>query len=114
MRPSHSAHVLTSQIEILSSLFLRHRKQQQAFALWRRPGSIEKHFLVCTQSVTEISEFLIEDSSPGFVFAPFDTTKNKFFLTADRVYSFSDRDPLEHKFTQNEFTELTTAFSAEE
>jgi len=114
MRLSHSAHALTSQVEILSSLFLRHRKQQQAFALWRQPGSIQKHFLVCTQNVLEINEFLIEDSQPGFVFAPFDTTKNKLFLTADRVYSFSDHDPLEHKFTQKEFTELTTAFSAEE
>lgn len=114
MRPSSSVHTRTSQAEILSSLFLRHCKQQQGFALWRQPGSAEKHFLVCTGGVLETNEFFIEDSSPGFVFAPFDTAKKKLFLTADLVYSFSDNDRLENKFTDKELLELTSAFYAEE
>jgi isochorismate synthase len=112
MRHSSSGPTFTSRTEILSSLFLRHCRQRHAFALWRRPGSTEKHFLVCASGVREMNEFLIEDSSPGFVFAPFDIKKNKLYLTADVVYSFSDFESLQHQFTEKERKELINEFNS--
>ncbi|HZX74857.1 MAG TPA: chorismate-binding protein, partial [Cyclobacteriaceae bacterium] len=72
-----------------------------------------KHFLVCTEGVQELDELFIEESRPGFVFAPFDTSKKKLFLTADIVYSFSSHDPLEGKFSEKELHELNHEFQKE-
>src|SRR5689334_11355535 len=109
----HSVSVHTSQTEILSSLFLRHGKSGHAFTLWREPGSTEKHFLVCTSGVQALNDLFIEDSKPGFAFAPFDNKKKKLFLSADIVHSFSAANPLENKFSEKELHELTTEFQKE-
>src|SRR5690349_12897213 len=110
MRFSNSVHTLSCQAEILSSLFLHHRKQGHSFTLWRLPDSSEKHFLVCTGDILETGELLLEDSRPGFVFAPFDTSKNKFFLSADIVYSFKGDDTLEGRISQEDLLKMKDGF----
>lgn len=106
MRVSYPVHTLTDQTEILSSLLARHRREGHAFSLWREPGSSEKKLLVCTKGVLELDELLLEEITPGFAFAPFDSAKMKLYLTADVVYHFHDHPSLENQFTAEELLEL--------
>ena len=59
-----------------------------AFTLWRMPHSAEKVLFICNHGVVELDEVNVEESEPGFIFAPFQPTLKKLFLKADLVFKF--------------------------
>jgi isochorismate synthase len=59
-----------------------------AFSLWRMPRSEEKILFVCNTGTVELDEVNLEESGPGFVFAPFQPDQKKVFLKADLIYKF--------------------------
>ena len=66
-----------------------------SFAFWRKPQSNEKVLFVCNQGVTEHDELNLEESEPGFVFAPFRPDGKKIFLRADLVFKFQGEEIIE-------------------
>lgn len=60
-----------------------------AFTLWRMPASTEKVLFICNSGVVELDEVSVEDSEPGFIFAPFQPTEKKIFLKAELVFKFN-------------------------
>ena len=66
-----------------------------AFTLWRMPNSSEKVLFICNSGVVELDEVTIEDSEPGFVFAPFQPNQKKLFLKAELVFKFKGNGQIE-------------------
>lgn len=60
-----------------------------AFALWRLPNDPVKNLILSYCAKILEPKATIEDLSSGFIFAPFDETKPRYYLHADRVFSFS-------------------------
>jgi len=59
-----------------------------SFLFWRLPESAEKTLIVCNSGPVMQSEIALEQSKPGFAFAPFDPTREKFFFNADLIFRF--------------------------
>lgn len=74
--------------QVIKDILLQTLEQGGSFALWRKPQSNEKVLFVCNQGVTEQDEVNLEESEPGFVFAPFKPDAKKIFLRADLVFKF--------------------------
>lgn len=60
------------------------------FALWRLPESKEKHLLISHQYINLTHEAIIEDQPAGFIFSPFDRTRESIFLPANFHFVFED------------------------
>ncbi|NOT73819.1 MAG: chorismate-binding protein [Cyclobacteriaceae bacterium] len=58
-----------------------------SFSLWRCPHS-STIYLAATDKPQLLSEISIEEIAPGFLFSPFDPSKEKIHLAADELYSF--------------------------
>ena len=65
-------------------------KEGNAVSLWKMPNSNEKHLIICAGSPLPIEDISLEETATGFIFAPFDNTKNKLFFTGDIIHSFKD------------------------
>ncbi len=74
--------------QVVKAIVLQTLEQGGSFALWRKPQSNEKVLFVCNQRVIEQDEVNLEESAPGFVFAPFKPDAKKIFLRADLVFKF--------------------------
>jgi isochorismate synthase len=76
-----------SQREFLSHALSSCFDSNFSFALWRLPHSDTVHFAASNrpEKVTEVN---LEESTPGFIFAPFDPAREKIFLPADEFFSF--------------------------
>ena len=61
----------------------------QSFTLWRMPDSDEKTLLI-SGVVSKADDFILEESVPGFVFAPFRPDKKKIFFPADQIFRFKN------------------------
>ena len=61
-----------------------------ALTMWKMPNSNEKHLLICTEGVNQILDISLEETSTGFIFSPFDNTKNKLFFKGNVIHSFKD------------------------
>jgi isochorismate synthase len=66
----------------------RSLEQGGAFALWRLPNSEEKVLFICNEGIVELDKVNVEDSTPGFIFAPFQPNQKKLFLKAALVFHF--------------------------
>jgi isochorismate synthase len=66
-----------------------------AFSLWRMPQTQEKVLFISTTGVTELDSVNLEESEPGFIFAPFRPDQKKVFLKADLVFKFKNDTLLE-------------------
>lgn len=75
---------------LLPMLIRNALEEGNAVTLWRMPNSSEKHLLICTEGVTQLPDISLEETSPGFVFSPFDNTKNKLFFRGNVIHSFND------------------------
>ncbi|MEO8473143.1 MAG: chorismate-binding protein [Chryseolinea sp.] len=72
----------------LASLINNAVDKQFAVALWRLPQQKVSH-LILSKEITKLNrESNLEDLTSGFIFAPFDTTKDRLFLKADYAFSF--------------------------
>lgn len=71
-------------------LLLNHAAENNySFALWRLPNTAVKNLIVSYTAKILEPKAIVEDLASGFVFAPFDKTKNRYFLPADLLFSFS-------------------------
>jgi isochorismate synthase len=66
-----------------------------SFMFWRLPDSNEKKLIVCNSGAVGQDEISLEDSKPGFAFAPFDPKQNKFFFNADLIFRFKGHELIE-------------------
>lgn len=58
-----------------------------SFALWRLPATTTVHFAASLKPVTT-HDVNLEETEPGFLFAPFDPGKKKVFLPADESFRY--------------------------
>lgn len=61
-----------------------------SFALWRSPNDSVKNLIVSYTAKTLEPKAILEDLAPGFIFAPFDKTKGRYYLPADMMFHFSE------------------------
>lgn len=61
-----------------------------SFALWRSPNDSVKNLIVSYTAKTLEPKAILEDLAPGFIFAPFDKTKSRYYLPADMMFHFSE------------------------
>lgn len=61
-----------------------------SFALWRAPNDSVKNLIVSYTAKTLEPKAILEDLAPGFIFAPFDKTKSRYYLPADIMFHFSE------------------------
>lgn len=74
--------------ELLTFLLEKGRKEDTPVALWRLPDRESTH-LIFSQNYRQLeSGALLEELDPGFVLAPFDKSKSRFYLTADQFFTF--------------------------
>jgi isochorismate synthase len=59
-----------------------------SFMFWRLPNVDEKNLIVCNTGALNHDEISLEDSKPGFAFAPFDLGQKKLFFNADLIFRF--------------------------
>ena len=72
-------------------ILLHHAAENNySFALWRLPNASVKNLVVSYAAKTLEPKAIIEDLAPGFIFAPFDKTKSRYYLPADMLFSFSN------------------------
>src|SRR3954467_9943152 len=79
-----------SETELLSFLFSHATANDLPFAVWRLPDSPVKQLLISHQHQKISRDTILEDQAPGFIFAPFDRTKESVFLPADFLFSFQN------------------------
>jgi len=71
--------------DALSSCF----EARLSFALWRLPSSSTVHFAASREPIGT-HDINLEDSKPGFLFAPFDPGAKKIFLPADEFFRYEE------------------------
>ena len=79
-----------SEKEMLSLLLGQAQDKQIPLALWRLPNSTSKHLIISENSRALDRDELLEELDAGFLMAPFDKNKNRFFLPADLFFSFEN------------------------
>jgi isochorismate synthase len=63
-----------------------------SFMFWRLPNSDEKNLIVCNSGSLLQDEISLENSKPGFTFAPFNPSQKKLFFNADLVFRFKGNE----------------------
>ena len=79
-----------SERELISSLLSRSQERLNPTAVWRLPGSALTHMVVSDRHSSLDADELLEDLDAGFLFAPFDKSKKRIFLKADRLFTFEN------------------------
>ena len=79
-----------SEKELLSFLLSHCAEGQMPLALWRLPGSPEKHLIISDAFRQLDADAALEDLNAGFLMAPFDKNKNRLFLPADLFFTFEN------------------------
>ncbi len=85
----------TQAAEAIHSTLSTNLEEGGAFTLWRMPNSTESTLFICNNGVTEIADVSLEESAPGFVFAPFLPHQKKLFLKAELIYTFKGAEILQ-------------------
>lgn len=67
-----------------TSIYFQHKF---SFALWRLPDS-PALYLAASENLRQSSEINLEETTPGFLFAPFDPAEKKIHLPADDLFRF--------------------------
>jgi isochorismate synthase len=80
--------------EIVKDLVVYGLAQGYSVAMWRLP-SHSKINLILSSSKKTVNEFSIEESNPGFAFAPFDPAMPKFLLEAAHRFEITEEEVLE-------------------
>ncbi|MBL7871430.1 MAG: chorismate-binding protein [Cyclobacteriaceae bacterium] len=82
------------------------------FSLWKTPDQHEKHLIICQRGLTYVDEVTLEESTSGFVFAPFLPEQKKIIFPADVLYRFENgvlKEATNHddsNFNQSQFQNL--------
>lgn len=79
-----------TETQLLSFLVYYSKENELPIAFWRLPNSDVKH-LILSEGCQKIGMGeLFEDLKPGFLMAPFNKNKTRFFLPADHFFSFEN------------------------
>lgn len=79
----------TREKQILTQAIADALVHTQCFSLWKTPGIDQKHLIICHE-LKEVDDFVLEEGSAGFAFAPFLPDGKKFFFSADIHYQFDN------------------------
>lgn len=79
-----------SEKELLSFLFRHSLEAQMPLALWRMPASAWTHLIISDNYRHLEQPPIIEELEPGFLMAPFDKNRGRFFLPADLFFTFEN------------------------
>jgi isochorismate synthase len=77
-----------SEDELLHVLVQHAVDQDLPFAFWRLPNSDRRFFIIAQEYQLLKKQSSLEESAPGFIFAPFDREKDRLFLPADLIFCF--------------------------
>lgn len=77
-----------SQKELISFLLQRAGQEEIPVAVWQLPGADETHMILSETSRKLDAEEFLEELDPGFMMAPFDKSAGRYFLPADRFFTF--------------------------
>jgi isochorismate synthase len=86
----------TDQIKVINEKSFLHQTIQDAlnqgfpFSLWKTPDHNEKHLIISQRGLTYVDEVNLEESTPGFVFAPFLPDQQKIIFPADLLFRFEN------------------------
>ncbi len=79
-----------SERELLGLLLAQAADRHQPVALWRLPGT-ELTQLIISENYSALErEQFIEDLDSGFLIAPFEKSKDRYFLKADHFFTFEN------------------------
>lgn len=84
------SHLKLSEKELLSFILSLATEKQQPAAIWRLPGANLTQLIVSDRHVILDQEQFLEEIDPGFLFAPFQKSHNRFYLKADRFFTFEN------------------------
>lgn len=79
-----------SEAELFEILLNQASENDYSFALWRMPDDSTRNLILSYSAKTLEPKAIIEELPSGFVFAPFDKTKSRYYLHADLIFSFSE------------------------
>jgi Isochorismate synthase len=108
-----------SERELISSLLSRSQERQNPTAVWRLPGSRLTHMVISDRHSALDPDELLEDLDTGFLFAPFDKSKKRIFLKADRLFTFENGElktsatSLDEKSSLNWLLDQSESFKSE-
>ncbi len=84
MNPLLTRQTHTSTAALVSQALTLCLEKGHSYALWKLPHS-GPIYLAASERLVEIQEVSLEDSLPGFIFAPFNPGSPKIFLPADEL-----------------------------
>jgi isochorismate synthase len=82
-------HPTFTETEYFSFLLNHAFENNFAVAVWKLPSSHAWHLLISRRQQFLKRETTLEDLPAGFIFAPFERSKDSLFLEADHIFSFS-------------------------
>jgi isochorismate synthase len=88
--PAVSSSIRYSEKELLSFLLEKAQKGESPLAVWRLPGSTATHLVLSANHSRPGRETPVEDLDPGFLMAPFEKNSQRFFLPADKFFTFEN------------------------
>jgi Isochorismate synthase len=74
---------------VIKNLIEKAFAEGDSVVLWRLPNQPEKN-LILSKAILELEDFELQELPPGFIVAPFLSTKTKLFFKADNFYSIKD------------------------
>jgi isochorismate synthase len=77
-----------SESELLHLLIQHAAESDQPFAFWQLPNSTKRYFIISQHCTKLDGQWSVEDCAPGFIFAPFDREKARYYLAADLIFCF--------------------------
>lgn len=72
--------------QFIDTLLSYHLQEGHAIGIWQLPYTNKKNIMVGTEGVQSLTEVALEELGSGFIIAPFDGDKNKFFIKANETY----------------------------
>ena len=84
-----------SETEILNFVLHHAFEHELPIAFWRRPNSSTRFLVVAEKYITLKKDTPIEELQQGFIFAPFDRSKESLFLPGDFIFRFENSELIE-------------------
>ncbi|HYG18050.1 MAG TPA: chorismate-binding protein [Ohtaekwangia sp.] len=81
---------LLSETESIDRILHHVSANQLSVAVWKLPNDPVRRLLISRQPIRLKSETPLEELPPGFIFAPFDRSKESLFLRADYIFAFDE------------------------
>lgn len=79
-----------TETELITFLVRYSQEKSLSIAFWKLPGSGLKHLVISDEAKEIEPSQMFEDLEPGFLMAPFNKNKNRYFLPADYLFTFEN------------------------